>query len=85
MHRLDTLLRSAADPSLLEFRILARHAADPRFAFLRPNGRFRAEWQAIRAAASTTAGTNETKPPAEASNTSLGSLAAYGDSSDEDG
>jgi hypothetical protein len=88
MRRLDALLRSAEDPALLELRILARHASDARFAFLRPNGPFRSEWQAIRAAKAGGSDVSpaKTEPPTgETSTTGLSSLAAYGDSSDEDG
>jgi hypothetical protein len=87
MHKLDNLLRSAEDPALLELRILARHAADVRFAFLRPNGPFRSEWLAIRATASRGSKMSPVKPApptGETPTTGLSSLADYGEPSDQD-
>lgn len=48
MRKLHTTLSAAAQPSLLEMRILANHGADPRFAFLRKGGKWSDEWAIIR-------------------------------------
>ncbi|KAK4054704.1 hypothetical protein OIV83_000628 [Microbotryomycetes sp. JL201] len=49
MQKLHATLSSSAEPALLEMRIMANYASDPRFSFLRKNGQFRAEWEEIRA------------------------------------
>lgn len=48
MRKLSATLSVAADPSLLEIRILANHGNDPRFGFLRRGGKWREVWEAIR-------------------------------------
>lgn len=78
MRRLHSTLLSAADPSLLELRILANHGADERFAFLRRGGKWRAQWEEMRK------GGGEDQKAAEEAKGTQG-LVAYGsDTSDEE-
>lgn len=81
MRKLSTTLSTAADPSLLEIRILANHGNDPRFGFLRKGGKWRNVWEEIRRE-----GKVETAVPA-AGAAGLG-LVAYGseeESEEEEG
>lgn len=49
MSHTATSLLSSPNPSLLELRILANHASDPRFEFLR--GRYKTTWERLKAEA----------------------------------
>ncbi|SGY30222.1 BQ5605_C002g01130 [Microbotryum silenes-dioicae] len=48
MKKLHTTLSNAADPSLLEIRIMANHGRDPRFDFLRKEGKWSDVWERIK-------------------------------------
>lgn len=74
MTRLHATLLASPNPTLLEIRILANHAADARFGFLRRGGQYRAIWEKMRTKV-------EEK---EAVNGGLGGLAGYGSDSDGD-
>ncbi|GAA5824850.1 hypothetical protein JCM3770_001143 [Rhodotorula araucariae] len=81
MRRLHATLAASPNPALLELRILANHAADTRFAFLRPGargGRWRGVWERLRRGEKVG---GEKGPMVQAS--SMAGIAAYG-SSDED-
>jgi hypothetical protein len=86
-------LAASPNPAMLVSKIMARHASDTRFAFLRPDGRWAGAWTRAKAAAGV-------KPPITASTSSarggaglsgLGGLGGYessgsesGDTSDDD-
>lgn len=77
MTRLHATLLASPNPALLEIRILANHASDERFSFLRRGGRYRAIWEEMKSAKV------EEK---EVVGGGLGGLAGYGssDSDEED-
>ncbi|KAM0792996.1 hypothetical protein ACM66B_000491 [Microbotryomycetes sp. NB124-2] len=62
MRKLHQTLSSSAEPALLEMRIMANYASDPRFSFLRKNGRYRAQWEEMRANKTTTESANRAAP-----------------------
>ena len=71
-------LKKAANPQVLELRILTLHHSDDRFAFLRTDGRYRTAWERLK---SGHVGDQASKSVA----TGLGGLmGAYGDSDDDD-
>jgi hypothetical protein len=41
-------LTSSPNPQILELRIMTHHASDPRFSFLKTNGRYSAYWQSLK-------------------------------------
>jgi len=78
MDRTASHIFSSPDPKMLEIRILANHGQDPRFAFLRPRGRWRRAWERAKAQAS------RPKPNIVSSAQALGGLAGYGDDDDDE-
>lgn len=46
-HTLDSL-KKAANPQVLELRILTLHHSDDRFSFLRTDGRYRTAWERLK-------------------------------------
>ncbi|WAQ84507.1 hypothetical protein PtA15_5A77 [Puccinia triticina] len=87
MQRTLEALKGSPSPSLLEIRILTNHGTDPRFAsFLRRDGKWRAYWEAMKAAPAEPAPAITTQPLVDPPPPSAaGGLVDYGDSSDEDG
>lgn len=63
MKRTANVLQAAANPALLEMKILSNHGADPRFGFLRKGKeqRWREVWERLRS------GKSETEEPAKKS------------------
>lgn len=81
MQRLAVTLASAADPAVLEIRILANHGSDPRFAFLRKGGQWSEQWAALRTAKPGAA----VQAPVSALASGAGAgLVAYGSDSEEE-
>ena len=77
MTRLHTTLLASPDPALLEIRILANHAADERFSFLRRGGQYRKIWEEMRSA--------KIVVEEVGGGGGLGGLVGYGSDSDEEG
>ncbi|GAA5887565.1 hypothetical protein JCM5296_002620 [Sporobolomyces johnsonii] len=84
MRKLATTLSSAADPTMLEIRILTHHGADERFAFLRKGGKWRDVWERIRRGERVGGEKGEEKEEREEKG-GLGGLAAYGSDSEDEG
>ena len=74
MSRLHSTLLASPNPALLEIRILANHAADERFSFLRKGGPFRKVWEEMRSA----------KKVEAVVGGGLGGLVGYGSDSEDD-
>jgi len=81
MRRTATHILSSPNPGQLEMRILANHGGDKRFAFLR--GRWARTWKLEKEKAMTENAKKQTQTE-ERAGASLGVLADYGDSDEED-
>ncbi|KAK4705680.1 hypothetical protein P7C70_g508, partial [Phenoliferia sp. Uapishka_3] len=81
MYKLHQTLLASPSPSILEIRILANHGSDPRFSFLRRDGKWREIWEKIRAEKKRDP--EPIKQVEEKSHGALG-LVAYGSDSDSE-
>jgi hypothetical protein len=81
-HTLNSL-RSAANPQVLEMRIMTHHAQDERFGFLRSGGRWHEVWEGMKSGTVGPDGKEVVKE--EKKKIGLGGLAGdYGDSESEE-